>query len=189
MILRWLIFILIFIAVDIYAFQAVRTVTNNKWIHLIYAIISIGALFSFIYYINVGESIRTMTTGRMFSFGVITATFVPKLFVLVIVLFGEDLVRLSVGLFSKIAGSSESFYIPSRRKFVSTIALGIAAVPFAGLLYGMLKGKYNYKVLSYELEFDDLPDAFDGYKITQISDIHSGSFDSAKKVKYGVDLI
>ncbi|NNM24007.1 MAG: metallophosphoesterase [Flavobacteriaceae bacterium] len=187
--MRWLIFILIFIAVDIYAFQAVRTVTNNKWIHLIYAIISIGALFSFIYYINVGESIRTMTTGRMFSFGVITATFVPKLFVLVIVLFGEDLVRLSVGLFSKIAGSSESFYIPSRRKFVSTIALGIAAVPFAGLLYGMFKGKYNYKVLSYELEFDELPDAFDGYKITQISDIHSGSFDSAKKVKYGVDLI
>src|SRR5699024_10228925 len=50
-------------------------------------------------------------------------------------------------------------------------------------------GKYNFKVLSYELEFDDLPEAFDGYKITQISDIHCGSFDNKEKVAYGVDFI
>ena len=31
--------------------------------------------------------------------------------------------------------------------------------------------------------------AFDGFKIAQISDIHSGSFDSPEKVKYGVDLV
>ena len=39
------------------------------------------------------------------------------------------------------------------------------------------------------LAFDDLPKAFDGFTITQISDIHSGSFDNAAKVNYGVDLI
>ena len=49
--------------------------------------------------------------------------------------------------------------------------MGLAAIPFTSLLYGMYKGKYNFKVLKY-LEFDDLPDAFDGYQITQISDIH-----------------
>jgi len=43
--------------------------------------------------------------------------------------------------------------------------------------------------LSYNLEFEDLPDAFDGFKITQISDIHSGSFDNQTKVQYGVDLV
>ena len=53
----------------------------------------------------------------------------------------------------------------------------------------MIRGKYNYKVLHYALEFDDLPKAFDGFTITQISDIHSGSFDNAKKVNYGIDLI
>ena len=31
--------------------------------------------------------------------------------------------------------------------------------------------------------------AFDGFTITQISDIHSGSFDNAAKVNYGIDLI
>ena len=44
------------------------------------------------------------------------------------------------------------------------------------------KGKYNFKVLKYTLEFDDLPAAFDGYQITQISDIHSGSFDNKEKI-------
>jgi predicted MPP superfamily phosphohydrolase len=39
------------------------------------------------------------------------------------------------------------------------------------------------------LEFDDLPEAFHGYKITQISDVHSGSFDDHKKVAYGIDLV
>jgi len=57
------------------------------------------------------------------------------------------------------------------------------------LLYGMYKGKYNFKVLKYILHFEDLPDAFDGYKITQISDIHSGSFDNKEKIEYAVDLV
>jgi len=57
------------------------------------------------------------------------------------------------------------------------------------LLYGMYRGKYNFKVLKYNLEFDDLPNAFDGYQITQISDVHSGSFDNSKKIEYAIDLI
>jgi hypothetical protein len=69
------------------------------------------------------------------------------------------------------------------------VALGIAAVPFGALLFGMYKGKYNFKVLKYTLEFDDLPDAFDGYQITQISDVHSGSFDNREKIEYAIDLV
>ena len=79
--------------------------------------------------------------------------------------------------------------MPSRRKFISQIALGLAAVPFASLLYGMYRGKYRFRVLNYTLNFEDLPEAFDGYKITQISDIHSGSFDNREKIEYGVNLI
>ena len=67
--------------------------------------------------------------------------------------------------------------------------MGIAAIPFSALLYGMYRGKYNFKVLKYNLEFDDLPNAFDGYQITQISDVHSGSFDNSKKIEYAIDLI
>ncbi|NNK20624.1 MAG: metallophosphoesterase, partial [Flavobacteriaceae bacterium] len=48
---------------------------------------------------------------------------------------------------------------------------------------------YNFQVLTYDLEFEDLPDAFHNYQITQISDIHSGSFDNRKKIEYAVNLI
>ena len=115
-------------------------------------------------------------------------TLIALKIVIVPILFGEDVFRVFVGVYNKLF-SSNTFHLPSRRRFISQIAMGLAAIPFTSLLYGMYKGKYNYKVLKYSLEFDDLPDAFDGYQITQISDIHSGSFDNAEKIEYGVDLI
>ena len=39
------------------------------------------------------------------------------------------------------------------------------------------------------IEFDDLPDEFDGYQLTHISDIHAGSLSNEEKTKYAVDLI
>jgi len=105
-------------------------------------------------------------------------------------LLGEDILRIPQGIyafFTKMPGQNQ--FLPERRKIISQIAVGLAAIPFASLLYGMYRGKYNYKVLNYVFEYDDLPEAFDGFKIAQISDIHSGSFDNPEKVQYGVDLI
>src|SRR5699024_3549740 len=109
--------------------------------------------------------------------------------ILILFLFSEDIIRVLIGLFSKKTYSSGEFYMPSRRSFISRVALGLGAIPFASLLYGMYKGKYDFRVLKYELEFEDLPDNFDGYQITQISDVHCGSFDNKKKIAYGVEMI
>ena len=109
--------------------------------------------------------------------------------VIIATMFGEDIFRLIKGGLNKLTGNTQGGAIPSRRKFVSQIALGLAAIPFASILYGVIKGRYNFKVLKYTLSFDDLPEAFDGYKITQISDVHSGSFDNAEKLDYAIDLI
>jgi predicted MPP superfamily phosphohydrolase len=79
-------------------------------------------------------------------------------------------------------------FFPGRRKFVSEIAVLVAAVPFTAFMYAMLKGKYDYRLHKVTLHFDDLPDAFDGFTITQISDIHSGSFDNRQAVQRGIDL-
>ncbi|MAN58802.1 MAG: phosphoesterase [Flavobacteriaceae bacterium] len=186
--MRWLLFIAFYILVDIYAFQALRTVTRSWWAYGLYVLFSVLVLFALIYQLNFAEPRRVMAPGSMYIFGFFLALLVPKL-VMIIFMFGEDVIRLFVGLFSKIGGNSDGFYIPSRRKFISTVALGLAAIPFASLLYGMYQGKYNYKVLKYALEFDDLPEAFDGYTLTQISDIHSGSFDNAHKIEYAINLI
>lgn len=185
--MRWIIFIGIYLLIDVYAFQAIRTLTRNGWLHGLYVVSSLIVLGFLIYALSSGEARNN--PNMMYIFGVFLAFFVPKL-LLIIFMFGEDIVRLFVGLFSKIGGGNDDgFYFPSRRKFVSTLALGIAAIPFVGLLYGMIQGKYNYKVLKYALEFDDLPEAFDGFTITQISDVHSGSFDNAKKVEYAINLV
>jgi len=190
MVLRWIIFISIYVLVDIYAFQAIKTIGRNSWINGGYVLASIFVLSSIIYQLNYAASPRLMSAEKMYVFGFFLVLFVPKL-LLVIFMFGEDIIRVISGLFSKIGivGSTQDFHMPSRRKFISTFALGLAAIPFTSLLYGMYKGKYNYKVLTYTLEFDDLPESFDGYTVTQISDIHSGSFTNEEKVKYAVDLV
>lgn len=186
--MRWFLFIIFYILVDIYAFQAIRTLTKNPWIYGLYVFISLAILAALIYQISSMGAGKVLDINTMYVFGIFLTVFVPKLLI-VIFMFSEDIGRFFVGIFMKVAGSTDEPFMASRRKFVSTIALGIAAIPFASLLYGMIKGKYNYKVLKYSLEFDDLPNEFDGFTLTQISDIHSGSFDNHHKVEYAVNLI
>ena len=56
----------------------------------------------------------------------------------------------------------------------------IALFPSLGILgyviYGAIYGKENFKVHEVTFFSPDLPEAFDGYRILQISDIHSGSW-------------
>jgi predicted MPP superfamily phosphohydrolase len=185
---RWLIFIVIFGIIDIYAYQAVRTSFKNKYVNVAYLILSLFVLANFIYQIsNRGTGVGTRIN---WAIGFFLTLYVPKIAIM-LVMFGEDIIRVPQALYRYFAtwGQESSGYLSSRRTFVSQISLGMAAIPFASFLYGMVKGKYNFKVFKYTLYFDDLPDAFDGYQITQISDIHSGSFDNAKKIEHAVDLI
>ncbi len=57
------------------------------------------------------------------------------------------------------------------------------------MLYGITKGKYDFKVNKVKLSFKNLPKAFEGFKIVQISDIHSGSFDSREAIIDGIKLV
>jgi len=186
--MRWIIFIVLYILLNVYSFQALRTITKSNWILVPYIILSLLILGNFIYQWSQPSPVGAFTGGRGYALGYVLAFLAANLITTFIML-GEDIMRLIVAAYVKITTPSESFTIPSRRKFISQVALGIAAIPFASLLYGMYQGKYNYKVLKYSLYFDDLPDSFEGYKITQISDIHSGSFDNNSKIEYAVELI
>src|SRR5690606_9558459 len=131
---------------------------------------------------------RVLTPLKSYAVGVLLTLMALKVAVLPFLL-GEDIFRIGSGINNKVVGEKETFFLPERRKFVSQIALGIAAIPFVSLIYGMYKGKYDFRVLKYTLEFDDLPSAFDGYRITQLSDIHSGSFDNKNKIEYAINLV
>lgn len=183
---RWVIFISIILFIDFYAFQGLKTLGKNKIWYLFYWLISIAILTNFVYQLNTFDRSLGLSKSLMMSFALLVLSVVPK-FITLIVLLGEDVFRMV-----KAGGtyfSSSPSYLPERRVFISKMALGLAAIPFASIIYGVIKGKYNYKVIQHTLFFDDLPTAFDGFTITQISDIHSGSFDSPEKITYGIDLI
>ncbi|MBC2843523.1 metallophosphoesterase [Winogradskyella flava] len=184
---RWVIFIIIYLLLSVYGFQAIKTITKQSWIHYVFIAIAILVVGNFIFQFAASSEGRVLTPAKSYAFGFLLA-FMSLTLVLVPILLGEDIIRGALGLYDKLV-TKETFYLPSRRRFVSQIALGLAAIPFASLLYGMYRGKYQFRVLNYTLHFDDLPDAFDGYRITQISDIHSGSFDNKEKIEYAIDLI
>ncbi|GMN06032.1 metallophosphoesterase [Croceitalea sp. MTPC5] len=186
--LRWIIFLFIYSVLGFYALQAVKTVSRYPWLQYLFILLSLAVIGNFLYQFMGTDEGRVLSRPKSYAFGFLLAMLSFQL-ITIIFLFGEDIFRLFVGAYQKVFGTEKEFSIPSRRRFLSAIALGIAALPFGALLLGMYKGKYNYKVLRYELEFDDLPEAFDGYQITQISDVHSGSFDDRKKVAYGIELI
>jgi len=187
--MRWLITLLLLVFFQWYSYQALKTAISNRWILYGYVFFTVIIVGNLLFYTLILERNTTNEPRLMYAIGFFLSLLIFQLLVSVILL-AEDVFRIPQALYSFLKRVPEQTqFIPSRRKIISQIALGLASIPFASLLYGMYRGKYNYKVLSYNLEFEDLPDAFDGFKITQISDIHSGSFDNQTKVQYGVDLV
>ena len=188
MLFRFLFIIFILFLVEIYAFQAFKTFFKSNKALFGYAILS-GLSFLYLVYsfLNFDRSVG-QTKHSLFVFGMILIIYLPKI-VLTLVLFIEDVYRILSGFYNYVAQESKDEFLANRRKFVSQLGLGLAAIPFLSLIYGITIGKYNYKVIKQRIFFPDLPDAFDGFTITQISDVHSGSFDNPEKIAYAVDLI
>ena len=189
MVYRWLFFILLIIITQWYCFQSIKTVFQNKLIWLIYCIISFGIIGNFIFQALNYDRSEGFNHALSYSLGFFISLFIFQA-IIIISLFFEDIIRIPQAMYSLFnQGFNGQEYFPQRRKFMSQLALILASIPFGALMYGMFRGKYNYKVMSYEIEFDDLPNSFDGFTISHISDIHCGSFDNYQKVKYGIELI
>jgi predicted MPP superfamily phosphohydrolase len=189
MILRLFFFGIVLFIIELYAYQAFRTLIKLKWVLISYQIISFALFVFIIYSFTLFDRSVGQTKQTMFTMGLLLLVYVPKI-VMSIVLLGEDVFRLAAGSINYfIDNSANADFLPSRRKFVSQVGLGLAAIPFLSLIYGIFEGKYNYKVIKQAVYFPDLPDAFDGFTITQISDVHSGSFDNPEKINYAIDLV
>ena len=78
---------------------------------------------------------------------------------------------------------------PERRNFLKRTGALLGSLPFLSFIHGITKGKYNYTVHRQQVFFEDLPTAFDGFVVAQISDIHAGSFDDKAAVRKGIQMI
>ncbi|MDR3273295.1 MAG: metallophosphoesterase [Flavobacteriaceae bacterium] len=181
------ILLLVFLIVEFYSYQAVKTLTYSRWIRFSWIAVSVLVWAVILYFVfHMDRSNKYLV---QFIAGLFVTVFATKL-VLGSVLLLEDVVRMGSFVFQKIFSSSEAHF-PARRKFISITALGLAAIPFLSVLNGIIRGKYDFTLRKVKLSFPDLPDEFDGYKIVQLSDIHLGSFNekNSKKIAAGIDLV
>lgn len=191
------IFLLILILVDIYVYQALKSVAVNwqpktRWIVLgTYwgiSILSIALMLSIVFtnYENWHKLLRT------YAFAVVIGLFLAKL--LASAFFLVDDTR-------RIVQWIGSLFIPSwnpkntgdatgitRSVFLSWAGLAVGGGLFTSLLYGF-GNKYKYNLQKIALSFSNLPAAFKGFKIIHISDIHSGSFTDKQAVMRGIEKI
>ena len=175
---------IIYFLLTFYASRSLKTLKVPSWVEWLFWLITIGVVIHLLYHWFCRGKVVWSAPQQYAIAGLLTWLIICLFVTLPLLL--EDITRLIKAIFRKPTNAPR---IPSRRKFVSTLGWGLAAIPFASILYSIFKGKYNYKVWKYTLYFDNLPKAFDGYRITQISDIHCGSFDNYEKIRYGVELI
>ena len=192
---------LVSLGLDWYGYQGVKRLTATwasgrarRVARGVYWAFSIGLLLSFAFTFYLRFSADQTYPFMKWVISAFFTLLVTKL-TFVLVLFAEDIYRTGAAAFRALRRQPVKSPVattplwPARRKFVSQAALLLAGIPFTAFVYGVLKGKYAYTVHRHKLYFDDLPAAFDGFTITQLSDIHAGSFDDAAAVQRGIDLV
>ncbi len=179
---------------DIYSFQAFKTVSSNKGIYAGYWFVAL-----LVYILFFSAALGFLDIPKPFSnyiFGTLLAIYIFK-FVLIWFLMIEDVVRLGKWVatwFQNTPSSSETAVVAkgngiSRSKFLSTLGITVASIPFIAVFHGMIRNAYNYQVKKVSLPIANLPSVFEGLKIVQISDLHTGSFSTTKPLYRAVELI
>jgi predicted MPP superfamily phosphohydrolase len=197
-VLRFLIPLLLIFLIDIYSFQAIKTLAQNLspnqrrlayglfWSTSIFAVSVILAML-FTDFSHWSKAFRNYALAFVFVIYVSKLVIVP--FVLV-----DDIIRGIKWISYKISPPTANIDIDgygkiTRSQFISQAALVIAFIPFASLIYGMVYGGTDYKVRKLRLKFANLPKAFNGLKILQISDLHVGSFLSTEPLERAIKMI
>ena len=184
------------VIIDLYIFKAIISV-KPQWtskqrkvfsiIWWAYSGLLILGIFCSIYF-NIQLSLRSVLLVAFFL------TYISKFFFVLFILL-DDLRRGLVWVKRKSKPVkapqeiTESTQTIPRSEFLVKAGIAIAAIPLATLSYGIASGAYDYRVRHKTLYLPNLPKAFDGIKMGQISDIHSGSFYNQKAVKGGVEML
>ena len=186
MMMRWIFFILIILGFNWYSSLAIKTITKNPWFYYGYLTLNLIIIINFVAQII----LKNFSSYFFYSLGLVLVISFFQISITLFLLL-EDFIRLPVWIYNLFNKGSENAisFIPQRRLFISQLSILLASIPASALLIGMIRGKYNYKVIKHQLSFERLPVDFHGFKIIHISDFHCGSFDNKKKFSYGIDLI
>ncbi|MCG8476319.1 MAG: metallophosphoesterase [Cytophagales bacterium] len=193
-------FVVLLLAVDIYFFQALKSIFKTKkkaikWSKSIYWGVNSAGYFMLmaLMLIPFGFSVSRDLV-RLFG-NFLIATYMSKLTGSIFLLL-DDARRRVLKLFRKKEKKGESAVVEkvagnkiSRSEFLSKAALATAAIPFSTYGFGIVSGAHDYRVRKAQVFLPNLPRKFDGLRIAQLSDIHTGSFFNKTAVRGGVDLL
>jgi predicted MPP superfamily phosphohydrolase len=86
-------------------------------------------------------------------------------------------------LLAKRRAAGPEIQSPPRRQFLERTATVATAAPFVAGAYGLLYGRLNLQVTAQTIRLANLPRAFEGFRICQLSDIHIGPFMPAEEIR------
>lgn len=190
--------IIAFIAlIDAYSWQGVKTMLRNRSVKAyqawsrFYFLTTLTAVVVFVasYWLPglEGNALLRVYVSA-FIFVIYLSKFVWGIFLLV-----DDLRRLGKWIYHKInppkAKPTESETRISRSQFIATTGALIGGVPLIALSKGIFKGAYDYRIHRVPLFIKNLPLAFEGLKVGQLSDIHTGSLFDKDSVHKGIQLL
>ncbi len=185
------IFAAILLLLDVYVFQALRVITlntNNKTKLVIYSIYWLVTILSLTIFLLLPQFMLDPKYKQKISyaFSIVVGLTFFKIFI-ALFLAVDDIRRLVQWISAFFVTNKEKSIDNniSRSAFLSWLGIGVGGTLFSTLLLGFTN-KYNYKVKNIKLQFPNLPTAFKGIKVVQLSDIHSGSFDNKAAVEKGI---
>ena len=184
MIISLIVFFLILIFIEFYFYQGIKTILNKRT-RLIY-IFSFTSLY--VFFIIYSFTFEISSSSKFFSYylTLIFLFLISKIITLPIILI-EDLIRFFNFLMSKIKMDRKINL--KRRAVISKLTLILASIPLPIALDGVLFGRYRYRIINHEIYFKNLPEKFDGYKLTQVSDFHCGSLENKDMVEKAIRMI
>ncbi|TWJ00060.1 hypothetical protein JN11_02475 [Mucilaginibacter frigoritolerans] len=194
-----LLIIAVLLLLDLYIYNGIRSgllkwaIIKKKWFVRSYWIVS-GCLIIMVLmgvYVKLGIGIRATFLLLYFLLFVGKISLLPFLLI-------DDVRRLTIKLIRRFkkdkvsntpATSTSSLPEIPRSEFLVKAGLLAGSVPLAAMKITMKSGLYDYRVKHRNLYLSNLPKSFDGLKIGQISDIHSGSFFNKKAVLGGIEML
>lgn len=190
---------IVFLLIDLYVFQAVKIAVQNffpLWKNIAYGIYwgvtGITLLGFFLYHFGNPDLFSRVT--RQFMLVLVFMNYLSKTIALLVLLIG-DVIRFGQWSFYKISdllnnskGGIEGEKI-SRSEFFAKSALVAGSLPLAAMSFGIISGAHDYRIRRKSIVIPNLPKAWHGVKVAQLSDIHSGSFWNKIAVEGGVDML
>ncbi|MCB0835747.1 MAG: metallophosphoesterase [Bacteroidetes bacterium] len=191
------IFALILLIIDYYVFQGIKAAsqsfapTTRNLINYIYwgiTVLTMVSLFAY-HFVNpfwLGKNIRTAIMVGIFT------NYVSKI-VMVFFLFIDEIWRLIQWVIQQFKGPEPATEVAEnaipRSEFLAKTGVILGTAPIVAISWGIISGAHDYRVRRKTLHLPNLPKSFDGIRIAQISDVHSGSFWNKTAVKGGIDML